>query len=103
MKSARQEKILELIKNSHIDTQEELARQLKAAGFQVTQATVSRDIRALNLSDYAVVIGSEGQGVRPAFLQTADEAAIIPMSPRCESLNAAVAATVVLWQMRAGR
>ena len=63
----------------------------------------ARDIRALNLSDYAVVIGSEGQGVRPAFLQTADEAAIIPMSPRCESLNAAVAATVVLWQMRAGR
>ncbi len=58
MKSARQEKILELIKNSHIDTQEELARQLKAAGFQVTQATVSRDIRALNLTK---VTGSDGR------------------------------------------
>ena len=58
MKSARQEKILEIIKNSHIDTQEELARQLKAAGFQVTQATVSRDIRALNLTK---VTGSDGR------------------------------------------
>ena len=58
------------------------------------------DIRSLRLEDYAVVIGSEGQGVGETFLNGADCEAIIPMSPRCESLNAAVAATVVLWQMK---
>jgi TrmH family RNA methyltransferase len=48
----------------------------------------------------AVVIGSEGQGVRQEILQNADAELIIPMNPRCESLNAAVAATIVMWQMK---
>ncbi len=59
----------------------------------------AQDIRALDLKRYAVVIGSEGQGVCADFLQAADQEAIIPMSPRCESLNAAAAATIVLWQL----
>jgi TrmH family RNA methyltransferase len=59
----------------------------------------ARDIRKWDLRDMAVVIGSEGQGVRPQILETADARLIIPMDSRCESLNAAVAATIVLWQM----
>lgn len=59
----------------------------------------ARDIRRWELRDMAVVIGSEGQGVRPEILQQADARLIIPMDSRCESLNAAVAATIVLWQM----
>ena len=47
----------------------------------------------------AVVIGSEGQGVRREILESADAQLIIPMRPHCESLNAAVAATIVMWQM----
>ena len=47
----------------------------------------------------AVVIGSEGQGVRQEILDKAANALIIPMNPHCESLNAAVAATAVMWQM----
>ena len=62
----------------------------------------SRDIRQLRLSDYALVIGSEGQGVSAPYLEAAAEAAIIPMEPRCESLNAAAAAAVILWQVRQG-
>lgn len=50
MKSKRQAKILELITKYEIETQEELARRLNEVGFAVTQATVSRDIRELNLS-----------------------------------------------------
>ena len=50
MKGNRHQKIIELVDNYEIDTQEELADRLKAEGFQVTQATVSRDIRALKLS-----------------------------------------------------
>ncbi len=49
MKSDRHEKIKELIKDNEIETQEELAEALKKAGFEVTQATVSRDIRELKL------------------------------------------------------
>ena len=50
MKVARHEKIIELIHQYDIDTQEELASRLNEAGFKVTQATVSRDIRELNLT-----------------------------------------------------
>lgn len=50
MKSERQNKIIELITKNSIGTQEELAEALKQAGFSVTQATVSRDIRELNLT-----------------------------------------------------
>ena len=57
------------------------------------------DLRQKNLKVMTVVIGSEGKGVRPEILQEAGEALIIPMNPHCESLNAAVAATIVMWQM----
>lgn len=50
MKLARQSKIIELIRNSDIETQEELARRLMECGFVVTQATVSRDIKELKLT-----------------------------------------------------
>ena len=49
MKSDRHEKIIELIENNDIETQEELCRLLREAGFDVTQATVSRDINRLKL------------------------------------------------------
>ena len=49
MKIKRQEKIIELIEKYNIDTQEELLRRLRGAGFDVTQATVSRDIKELRL------------------------------------------------------
>lgn len=50
MKRERHGKIIELVSSRDIETQEELAGQLKKAGFNVTQATVSRDIRELNLT-----------------------------------------------------
>lgn len=60
----------------------------------------AKDIRQAELSRMAVVIGSEGRGVRLEVLESADGELIIPMNPHCESLNAAVAATIVLWQMK---
>ena len=54
MKINRQRKILELIKNNEIDTQQDLAKKLIEEGFEVTQATVSRDIRELNLAKIAI-------------------------------------------------
>ncbi len=49
MKNKRQVLIMELINSKDIETQEDLAAQLKEAGQDVTQATVSRDIKELNL------------------------------------------------------
>ncbi len=50
MKKSRHQKIKELVEQYEIETQEELAERLKEAGYAVTQATVSRDIRELKLS-----------------------------------------------------
>lgn len=50
MKVGRQSKIIELVTSHEIETQEELAEYLTQAGFQVTQATISRDIRELKLT-----------------------------------------------------
>lgn len=58
------------------------------------------DLRSADLGTMAVVIGSEGQGVRREILESAQTELIIPMNARCESLNASVAAAIVMWQMR---
>ena len=49
-RSARQSKILELISTKEIETQDELARELRNANFEITQATISRDIKELGLT-----------------------------------------------------
>jgi len=58
MNKSRHDKIIQLIQLQDIETQEELAEQLRLAGFSVTQATVSRDIRKLGLTK---VLGAEGR------------------------------------------
>ena len=50
MKKNRHQKLKELVEQYEIETQDELAEKLKEAGFDVTQATVSRDIRELKLT-----------------------------------------------------
>ena len=84
-------------------TWEELRKTCREAGIPVGVTALSdraSDIRAADVSKMAVVIGSEGQGVRKEILDAADGELIIPMNPHCESLNAAVAATIVMWQMK---
>jgi len=57
------------------------------------------DIRELPLGNAVVAIGSEGRGLSAKLLSQCDGELIIPMSPGSESLNAAVAAAIVLWEM----
>lgn len=59
MKAQRHAKILELVKKYEIETQEELSEFLLKEGFQVTQATVSRDIRELRLTKVSVGGGKQ--------------------------------------------
>lgn len=83
-------------------TLEEAAERLAAAGIPL-YATALRedtvDAREVSLSRAAVIIGSEGRGVSDLALELCSKTVKIPMTARCESLNAAVAASVVLWEM----
>jgi len=69
MRYARQNKLLEIIKENDIDTQEKLADMLNKAGFSATQATVSRDIKELGLIKVAGKNGRScyAQPERPAM------------------------------------
>lgn len=58
MKTRRHSKILELIQENRVDTQEELLRLLRSEGYDVTQATVSRDIKELRL---VKILGADGR------------------------------------------
>lgn len=60
----------------------------------------AKDLRTVDLPAAAVIIGSEGRGVCQELFDAADGKIIIPMQERCESLNAAIAATIVMWQMQ---
>ena len=68
MKSERHRKILEIINKNDIDTQEELAAALIDAGFNVTQATVSRDIKMLNLTKM-VVNGHKNNNMNDKYIR----------------------------------
>lgn len=82
-------------------TLEELLPLLRAAGLPLYGAALredTADARAVDLSRGAVLIGSEGHGLSQAALSACDGTIRIPMSGRCESLNAAVAASILLWE-----
>ena len=84
-------------------TGEEARAACGQAGIPVAVTALSdksQDLRSATLNDMAVVIGSEGRGVRQEVLDAADVQLIIPMNPHCESLNAAIAAAIVMWQMK---
>lgn len=86
-----------------LSTWAEVSEKCRQTGIPIGVTALSsraKDLREANLSAMAVVIGSEGRGVRQEILDSADAELIIPMNPHCESLNAAVAATIVLWQMK---
>lgn len=80
----------------------ELFKLLRAAHVPLLAAALgprAADIRKQALAPAAVLIGSEGSGISPDALACAEALIKIPMTDRCESLNAAVAASVVLWEM----
>lgn len=83
-------------------TAEELFALLRKSGVPFYGTALRDDTVPLaeaNLARAAVAIGSEGRGLSQQVLDECAKTLIIPMNPRCESLNAAIAATVVLWEM----
>lgn len=83
-------------------TLEQVAEKLAAANLPLYATALredTQDVRAVDLSHAAVIIGSEGRGVSHTALELCDKTLKIPMTARCESLNAGIAAGVVLWEM----
>ncbi len=81
--------------------------QLRRRGTRVYAASLSPEsvpADSLDLAGAAVVIGNEGSGLSPEVIARCDRQVILPLAPGCESLNAAMAATVFAWEIsRAGR
>lgn len=81
---------------------EELTAFLKQNRLPLYGAALRDDTVDVRQADYtraAVAVGSEGRGLSEAVLACCDQTVKIPMHPHCESLNAAVAASVLLWEM----
>ena len=80
---------------------EELSALLKKSGIPLYGAALREDTLDARAADYsrcAIAIGSEGRGLTEGVLALCDRTIKIPMSEHCESLNAAAAATVLLWE-----
>lgn len=81
---------------------DELCVLLAASGLPLYGTALRDDtvsLREVNLARAAVAVGSEGRGLSAEVLTRCEKTIKIPMSARCESLNAAIAAGVVLWEM----
>lgn len=84
---------------------ETAAERLARAGVPLYATALredTEDVRAVALGRAAVIIGSEGRGVSDRALELCKKTIRIPMRARCESLNAAAAACVALWEMARG-
>jgi len=80
----------------------ELRGLLDENGLKLYGAALSsnaRDVRNVEIKNAAVAVGSEGRGLSSQLLAVCDGEIIIPMNPDSESLNAAVAASVLMWEM----
>lgn len=76
-------------------------KEMKSNGVTVMGAALAEDsvdIRTVNFENFAVCIGSEGRGLSKELLSLCDKKIIIPMMQECESLNAAMAAGIIMWE-----
>jgi len=74
---------------------------IKDKNFRFIGATLAKDCRKVyevNYKDTIIVIGSEGRGISEDILSLCSENVTIPISPECESLNAAIAAAILIWE-----
>ena len=81
---------------------EQLRPFLDERGLALYGAALSdeaREVRTLSLKNCAVAVGSEGRGLSRELLASCEGKVIIPMQPNSESLNAAVAAGILMWEM----
>lgn len=82
-------------------TLEQAVNLFRASNFPLYATALSKntiDLREISLKNCGIIIGSEGQGISQMALESCDGTLKIPMRATCESLNAAAAASVILWE-----
>lgn len=75
--------------------------EMKSNGVRIYGAALTEnsvDIRDVEFENFAICIGSEGNGLSDEILNLCDDKIIIPMMQECESLNAAIAASIIMWE-----
>lgn len=80
----------------------EMLKQLKNDDYQILSTRVDhgKDIRSINVNDkVAIIMGSEGLGVSKELLELSDQYVYIKMNAACESLNVAVATSIILYEL----
>ena len=82
-----------------METLDALLRRSELPLYGAALSEQARDVRDVALAHAAVAVGSEGQGLSADFLRRCDGEIIIPMQPDSESLNAAVAASILMWEI----
>ena len=94
------------VRTERCDAAEKIG-ELRRGGFSVYAATLderSRDVRNVDLGGkIGFVIGNEGHGVSPRVVSACDGSVIIPMKSGVQSLNAAVAASILMWEAAKSR
>ena len=86
-------------------TVEQLRALLDASSLTMYGAALRKDTvdaRSVEYTRCAIAVGSEGKGLSAEMLDACDQTILIPMREHCESLNAAIAASVLLWEAARG-
>jgi TrmH family RNA methyltransferase len=63
-----------------------------------SNSTRAIDARQAEFNNTVIILGNEGRGISHSFLALCDEVVKIPLSPGCESLNVAIAASIIMWE-----
>ena len=86
-----------IVKQDLYDFISKIKGQIKIYG---TKVTGGKDLKTLEkISDFAIIMGNEGNGVNPKLLDMCDEYLYIPMNKDCESLNVGVATSIILYEL----
>ena len=86
-----------IIKRNLYDFLKEIKGKIPIYG---TKVTGGKDLKTLEkISDFAIIMGNEGNGVDPKLLDLCDEYLYIPMNNNCESLNVGVATSIILYEL----
>jgi TrmH family RNA methyltransferase len=76
-------------------------REIRSKGVKfigTSNSTRAIDVRQSDFSNSVIVLGNEGLGISHNLLAICDEVVKIPLSPDCESLNVAIAASIIMWE-----
>ena len=92
--------------DSEINSEIKIIKKLQSSGFKVFASALgekSEDVRNIHWGSHrknVIIIGNEGQGLQPEIIQACDKVVKIPMKEGVDSLNAAVATGILIWELK---